>query len=200
MFPRTLAAAILLLVLPACELEAGIPDAPPVPSLVGTSPDLVGTDQDGHRFRLAKLSGTPTVVLFGYSLSQEAGPSRVARVAAALAALEEEGSPADAVFVTVDPQRDTVLHLGEWIPAFHHRFSALRATGMELALACETFGFRPTRHRLDGDSDNGPERYTVDYRDTIFVLDSDGVVRHRLRGDASAAAIAGALRMPGTES
>ena len=93
------------------------------------------TDATDRPFSLASLRGAPAFVFFGYTHCPDVCPATIGTVGEAIDAF---GSGARAVFVSVDPERDTTAWLREYVRYMPAGFTAL--TGTERARS----GRRPT--------------------------------------------------------
>lgn len=109
-----------------------------------------------HRNREFSLSHHPDKVIllnFGFTNCPDICPTTLGTLGEVLDLVEDER--ATALFITVDPQRDTVDRLGAYIPFFHDRIVGL--TGPEQIIkqvndACGTFY---SKERGTSESDYG---------------------------------------------
>lgn len=90
-------------------------------------PDVVLTDAEGAPFPLAERTrGTVTLLFFGYMHCPDICPVHLANIAAVLDKLPDEvRREITVIFVTVDPVRDTMPLLHQWVTGFDPRFIAL---------------------------------------------------------------------------
>lgn len=96
-----------------------------------------------HRNRKFSLSDHPRKVVllnFGFTNCPDICPTTLGMLGDVLDLVGDEG--AMALFITVDPERDTVAKLGDYVPFFHDRIVGL--TGPEQTIkqvneACGTF-------------------------------------------------------------
>src|SRR5207244_687868 len=70
--------------------------------------DTVLVDQRGHEMPASSLKGHFLLVYFGYTSCPDVCPTALATMSRVLDLLHEDGRNLMALFVTVDPQRDTV--------------------------------------------------------------------------------------------
>ena len=126
------------------------------------SPPFELTAHDGTRFRTDRdFAGRPMLVYFGYTYCPDFCPSSLATFAAALHELEDAGrAPEDLVFlfVSVDPQRDSLQKLGEYVRNFHP--SLIGATGAQEEIERIAAGWRVKYGRSKG---SGGEDYLMDH-------------------------------------
>ena len=76
------------------------------------APRLDLVDQDGREFGMADVRGRPTLLYFGYTHCPDVCPATIGTINAVIAATPK---PLHAVFVTVDPARDTVDAMGAYV-------------------------------------------------------------------------------------
>ncbi|MBX9928351.1 MAG: SCO family protein [Gemmatimonadaceae bacterium] len=91
-------------------------------------PRFTLTDTDGKPFAFAeRTAGTATFLLFGYTNCPDVCPVNIANLAAALHKLPfDVRSRARVVFVSVDPDRDSLPAIRKWLDAFDTSFIGLR--------------------------------------------------------------------------
>lgn len=132
-------------------------------------------DQHGSDFDNARLQGKWTVLFFGYTSCPDICPTTLASMARVAAQLTDaERAQLQFVFITVDPQRDTVEQLAQYLPFF--KFDVTGLTGSEDIIAALTadLGVAYLRVPQAGDS-----AYLVDHSVRLFVLNPQGE-RHAL--------------------
>ncbi|MBB4633092.1 SCO family protein [Sphingosinicella soli] len=191
-----LLAAAIALVAVFAWLAASKPAAPgsEEPPLAGApiGGDFALTDQDGGRVTNDSLKGRYRLVYFGYSFCPDVCPVDVQRMAQGLKSFEAENPAAAArvqpVFVTVDPDRDTVAVLKEFVAAFHPRLIGLTGTTAEIDAAKRTY--RVYAAKGEGtDSEN----YLMDHSAFVYLMDPDGKPITYFERDDDAAMIAAGL-------
>jgi protein SCO1/2 len=115
------------------------------------------TTTEGARVTDAEVIDRPTLIYFGYTFCPDFCPLDAANMAAALDLLEARGVSANAVFVTVDPARDTPEALGHFVANLHPRMIGL--TGSEEDIAAAARAWRVYYARAGDD----PELYLMDH-------------------------------------
>jgi protein SCO1/2 len=175
--PRALFPFAIAFVLAGCEPSydfRGSVVEPPVQVR-----DITGTNWTGERFSLAQLRGKVVVIFFGYSSCPDVCPLTLSKMKALRTKLGDRADGFSAVFVSVDPERDTVGQLADYVPTFHPDFFGLNLDRGELqdalaGLAAAAKSNRPPEGEFGG-------YYTVDHTSTLFVIDQQGMLRVRLR-------------------
>ena len=155
------------------------PDIRPAPPL-----DL--TDQDGRAFRLASLLGAPVLVYFGYTHCPDVCPATVGILNEVIAGL---GSPIHIVIVTVDPERDTVAALRDYLRYMTDEFLALTGTSSEIRAAADGYGV--TYARVETGSAGG---YSMAHTAEVYLIDQHGRLRAHYPFATKASLIVGDLR------
>jgi len=87
--------------------------------------------------------------------------------------MDQLGARAHAVqplFVTLDPARDTVEQLAQYVPLFHPKLVGL--TGSEAAIATTAEAYRVYFKRVP--FKKNPADYTVDHSAFVYLVDPDG--------------------------
>lgn len=124
--------------------------------------------QDGKPFTQADLLGHPHVIYFGFTLCPDLCPTTLFLLASVVQSLGDEAAPLKVVFVSVDPERDTVPVLKEYVSAFDDSFIGL--TGSPKAVAAAAKEYRIYYRKVD--LDNGD--YTIDHTASAMLFNADG--------------------------
>jgi protein SCO1/2 len=130
------------------------------------------TDQNGQVRKLKDFSGKLVVVFFGYTQCPDVCPTTMQELAEVKGLLGPDGDKLQAVFVSVDPERDTTELLKAYVENFDASFVALRPTQEQLpAIAKE---FKIYFKRVEGKT---PTSYTMDHSAGSYTFDTQGRVR-----------------------
>ena len=163
--------ALLALLLVAC----GRRDAPQfqLTDVTGASfgKALELTDHNGVRRTLADFKGKVVVVFFGFTHCPEACPTTMAELATVRRELGADAGRMQALFITVDPERDTPEVLRKYVPAFDASFLGLYGTADETARTAKEFKVYFQKQQQPGGS------YTLDHSAGTFVFDKAGRLR-----------------------
>ena len=119
--------AILLgfVVLAGVALAYVLPRAGRTGATIGGPFALVS--QDGAPVTQAALDGHPTLVFFGYTHCPDVCPATLSQITGVFKAMGAN-DPARALFITIDPQRDTPPVLKDYLDSFDPRITALTGT------------------------------------------------------------------------
>ena len=170
---RFLAAAA---VAAALALAACSPGAPKFNSTditgAGFGRELALTDHTGKPRTLADFRGKVVVVFFGFTQCPDVCPTALATIAEARKRMGKDGERVQALFVTVDPERDTPELLSRYVPAFDPTFIGLY--GDAAATERTAKEFKVVYQKAPGKT---PDSYTIDHTAGIYVFDPQGKLR-----------------------
>lgn len=138
---------------------------------VAPAPDLALTGPDGLPVSLASMRGGPVLVFFGYTHCPDICPATIGTVGLAIDAYGED---ARAVFVSVDPERDTIPWLAEFVRFMPAGFTAVTGTPDQVRVTADDWGVRYAKVEADD-----PNAYTMSHTADVFLIDSAGQLRAR---------------------
>lgn len=187
-------AAMLLLVLAGSRTITVGPTASPSPAVdsslvyadAGAAPPLELIDSAARPFALTSLRGHDVLVFFGYTHCPDVCPATIGIIGQALAAV---GPQARAVFVTIDPERDTPTWLSDYVRFLPAGFVALTGSAGEIRTTADAWGVRYAR--VETGSAAG---YAMSHTADVFLVDTVGRLRARLPFGTDAATMIGLLR------
>jgi protein SCO1 len=173
MMSRRLALPLLIFgVGAAAILTAGYLALAPGPSGNRATTSIGGpfalTTAEGTILRETDLKGTPFVVFFGFTHCPDICPTKLFEMSEVLRTTGEKGKPIKALFVSIDPERDTPAVLKSYLGSFDPRIIGL--TGDKAAIDAMVKAYRayakkvPTR---DGD-------YTMDHSTLVYLMNKRG--------------------------
>ena len=114
------------------------------------------------------LAGKPYAVFFGFTHCPEVCPTTLYEMSNSLAALGDAAKDMRVFFITVDPARDTIAAMKDYVANFDPRIEALVPNEEQLAQLVSDF--RVYYNKVPT-SDGG---YTMDHTATIFLFGRDG--------------------------
>ena len=153
-------------------------------------PDFALRQSDRTQLLPGELRGHWTVVFIGFTFCPDICPTTLAELAQAQnrwAALPESTRPR-VLFVSVDPERDTIEKIGEYAHAFHK--DTLAATADIPALEAFTKSLSMVFAKIPLDDDAPPDQYTIDHTGFLVVLDPQGRMAGLIRPPFQPKAIA----------
>jgi cytochrome oxidase Cu insertion factor (SCO1/SenC/PrrC family) len=163
-------------VIQECLGQAGVPksaylgSAEPVPgeALGGR---FILTDHNGKLVTEADLLGNYHILFFGYTQCPDVCPTSLQVLARALKNLGDDAKRFVPWFVTVDPERDTVERLREYVGYFNERMLGL--TGSSSMLDTMMKQYRVKYEKVTGEGGD-PSLYTMDHTASLFLIGPDG--------------------------
>lgn len=97
-------------------------------------------DENGATVTDKDVITAPTLVYFGYTFCPDVCPMDSQRNAFALEDLEEDdGIIGNALFITIDPQRDTPEAVRDFTDSFHERMLGLTGSDAQIAEAAQAY-------------------------------------------------------------
>jgi protein SCO1/2 len=158
-------------------------DAPPVASIGGP---FTLTAANGQTVTDKDFRGEPTLVFFGYTHCPDVCPATLFEISEVLRALGPDKKAA-ALFITVDPERDTPAIMKDYLSSFDPRILGL--TGSREAVDPVLREFRVYSRKVPGE---GGE-YTMDHTALIYLMDRQGRFVRPFRLDRTPAEAAAEL-------
>jgi protein SCO1/2 len=126
-------------------------------------------DQYGKRRTNLDFRGRMTLVYFGYTFCPDICPQALSHISEALYQLKEKAKDVNAVFISIDPERDQVVELRRYLENFHPQIVALTGTPEEIKQAAQSFRVYFTKVNEESSSD-----YLMDHSSIIYVMDKRG--------------------------
>lgn len=190
---KSLAGAVAL-AMSAGLLTACSADKPQFKSIDLTGADYAQgfslTDQDGQVRTLKDFAGKIVVVFFGFTQCPDVCPTSLTELAQVKQLLGPDGDKLQAIFVTVDPERDTPELLKAYMGNFDPSFLALRPTLDQLPEVAKDF--KIYYKKVEGKT---PSSYTMDHSAGSYVFDEKGRVRLYTRYGSGAESLASDIRL-----
>ena len=142
------------------------------------SSDLSGGDFILHsshgEFSLHQLKGKVVLLYFGYTKCPDVCPTSLSIIAQALNALSEtELKSVQAVFVSVDPKRDSLKALDEYVSYFHPNLIGVTGSAREIAEAAKRYGVQYEEVPLEGSGFG----YAINHSAKTYVVTPEGELR-----------------------
>lgn len=122
----------------------------------------------------------PSILYFGYTFCPDVCPFDVARNAEAVDLLAEMGHDVNPVFITIDPERDTVEAMSDYASNMHEKMIALTGTTEQVAAASKAY---KTYYKKQ---DDGTDEYLVDHSTFSYLVFPETGFVEFFRRDVSA--------------
>jgi len=127
---------------------------------------------DGKTVTAADLKGDVVLLYFGYTYCPDVCPTTLLNLSTALKNLGDKAKDVRILFVTVDPNRDTVPVLKDYVSAFAPQVVGLRGDADQLAALAKRY-----RVSYSVTPESGDQPYTVTHSSAIYAFDRAGKVR-----------------------
>lgn len=124
-------------------------------------------DQNGARVTQATYQGGPSIVFFGFTHCPDVCPTTLFEISEVLQRIPKD-KKVSALFVTVDPERDTPEKMKDYVASFDPRISGLSGSRPEIDAALKTF--RVYARKVP--QENG--EYTMDHSAVVYLMDKQG--------------------------
>ena len=173
-----LVAAVLLAWIPPAG--AGDPPGPPGGEFT--------LDSTRGPVNLGDLAGNVVMLFFGFTSCPDVCPLSLAKIGACLSSLGvERAQDVRALFITLDPGRDTAERMHQYAEFFHPGIIGLTGSKEEIDGLTARYGVTYERTQ----SPESALGYTISHSDTILLLDRDGVLVDRVGNDEGSESLRG---------
>ena len=157
-------------------LAACAPDKPQFKSIDLTgadyAKDFVLPDQNGKTRSIKDFAGKVVVVFFGFTQCPDVCPTSMAELAGIKKSLGSDGDKLQAIFISVDPERDTPEILKAYMANFDPTFLALRPSMEQLPVVAKDF--KIYYKKVEGRTDSS---YSMDHSAGNYIYDPQGRLR-----------------------
>jgi protein SCO1 len=126
------------------------------------------TDQDGRTVTDQDQKGRPFLVFFGFTHCPEICPTTLFEISEILRKLGPDADRTRALFITVDPERDTPKALKDYLSSFDAHMVGL--TGDADAIAAVAKSYRVIYRKVPLDQGD----YTMDHTAIVYLMDKQG--------------------------
>jgi protein SCO1/2 len=121
---------------------------------------------DGKTLTDKDLIGHPYLVYFGYTHCPDVCPTTLAEISDVLRKLP--GKPVKALFITVDPDRDSAKTMADYVSSFDPRVIGLSGSPAEIEKTEKEFRvYAKKAPAKDGD-------YSMDHSSVVYLMDRNG--------------------------
>lgn len=127
------------------------------------------TDQNGKQISDADLKGKPFLVFFGYTHCPDVCPTTLFDISEVMRALGPDADRTAALFVSVDPDRDTPAVLKDYLSSFDPHVRG--ATGNQSELDKIEKAYRVYAKKVPTGKDGD---YSMDHSAIVYLMDKEG--------------------------
>ena len=125
-------------------------------------------DQNGQTVTDQDLKGHPFLVFFGFTHCPDVCPTTLFEVSEILRSLGPDADRARALFITVDPERDTPAVMKDYLSSFDPHLSGLTGNPAEVAAVAKAYRVYFKKVPLDQGG------YTMDHTAIVYLMDKEG--------------------------
>jgi protein SCO1 len=123
------------------------------------------TDQDGRRVTERDFAGATHLVFFGFTHCPDVCPTTLQQIGDVLQALGPKGKETKALFIAVDPERDTPEALKTYLASFDPRIVGLTGSQEEVNAAVKAYRAYVRKVPTKGDD------YTMEHTALVYIMD-----------------------------
>jgi len=143
------------------------------PSPIGQAVAAVGgpfhlEDQNGKPVTDQDMKGHPFLVFFGFTHCPDICPTTLFEISQVLKKLGPDADRTGALFITVDPERDTPSVLKDYLSNFDPHLRGLTGDDAAINVAIKAYRVYAKKVPLE----NGD--YTMDHTAVVYLMDKDG--------------------------
>ena len=128
------------------------------------------TNHHGQVVTEKSLLGKYSLIFFGFTYCPDVCPVAMQNMTAALDMLGDEADRITPVFITTDPERDTVEKVAEHVAAFHKSFIGLTGTTEQVKTASKAYRIYAAKSK----NADMPDGYTINHASIIYLMGPDG--------------------------
>ena len=125
------------------------------------------TDQNGKPITDADMKGHPFLVFFGFTHCPDVCPTTLFDVSEVFRTLGNEAKDVRALFITVDPERDTPAAMKDYLSSFDSHLSGLTGDAAEIAAVATAYRVYFKKVPLE-------RGYTMDHTALVYLMDKTG--------------------------
>lgn len=125
-------------------------------------------NQNGQTITDEDFKGKPLLVFFGFTHCPDVCPTTLFEVSEMFRALGKDAERANALFISVDPERDTPASMKDYLSSFDPRLTA--ATGDRAAVDAAIKAYRVYAKKIPTKGDD----YTMDHTAIVYLMDKQG--------------------------
>ena len=126
------------------------------------------TTAEGKTLTDKDLRGAPFLVFFGFTHCPDICPTKLFEISEVLRAAGTKGEKLRALFISVDPERDTIKTLKSYLGSFDPRIIGLTGDRAAIDAAIKAYrGYSKKVPLKDGD-------YTMDHTALVYLMDKNG--------------------------
>lgn len=131
-------------------------------------------DHHGEKFELTQLRGKLVLIFFGYTFCPDICPTELSSLAKVLKSLGMDADKVSALFVSIDPERDTPEKLKNYVPFFSPKLIGLTGSVSQVEAVAEAYHVQKKIHSRK----TADDYYMVDHSANLYILGTQGEMLH----------------------
>ena len=125
-------------------------------------------DQDGRPITDQDMKGEPLLVFFGYTHCPDVCPTTLFEISEVLRAMGPDADRVHALYITVDPERDTAAVMKDYLSSFDPHLRG--ATGDAKAIESVEKAYHVYAKKVP----TGDGEYSMDHTALVYLMDKQG--------------------------
>ena len=134
------------------------------------APQIILDGSDDAQFNLKSLSDKIVLIFFGYTSCPDVCPSTLSDMKRVTKLLGDDADSVQVIFITVDPDRDTVENLNSYLSLFDPKFLGLTGAISDLEKVWDEYGV----YREIDTSSKTAAGYLVNHSSRLYLIDQKG--------------------------
>ena len=130
------------------------------------------TSHTGKSIKTDYFRGKVLAIFFGFTYCPDVCPTTMHELKAVKDSLGEDGDKLQVIFVSLDPERDTIQLLEKYVPSFDSSFIGLTGTAADIKKIA-------SQYKIFYQKVGGEKDYTIDHSSSIYLIDKEGSIRVR---------------------
>ena len=128
------------------------------------------TSHSGEKVSDATWRGKWQMVFFGFTNCPDVCPTTLAEMAMVTDGLGKDAAKVKPLFISIDPARDRVADMAEYVAAFHPAITGLTGTDTEIATVAKNFRV----YYAKGEPMDASDNYNMAHTSVIYLVSPEG--------------------------
>ena len=137
-------------------------------ALIGCPFELVM--HDGSTVTNETFKGELMLIYFGFTFCPDVCPTELQIMSNALDLVGDDADQVRPILISIDPERDTVETMAQYVSHFHPRMTGLTGTAEQIATAARAY--RVYYERVEDPGSHAA--YTMDHSSIVYLMDKEG--------------------------
>lgn len=138
-----------------------------------SAPDFALHSSNGGEVSLHQFRNKLVILEFGYTSCADVCPTSLAMLASVRQKLGAQAKDVQLIYITVDPERDTVKIMKPYLAGFDPSFIGATGSAAQLAQVRKDYGIQASKSMLPGSK----TAYTMSHSSYLYFIDPQGQLR-----------------------